>query len=100
MATQVAAGKLENGLALVRPPGHHAMYDEACGYCFFGNVAIAAACLLESPPLSVFHTEVPSGEISSDHQLVQAPRFKRILILDWDVHMGQGTQYAFYNDNR
>lgn len=100
MTVQVATGKLENGLALVRPPGHHAMYDEACGYCFFGNVAIAAASLLDSPPLSVYNPQSLCPKTVSRDQLVQGPRFKRILILDWDVHQGQGTQYTFYNDNR
>lgn len=100
MAIQVATGELENGLALVRPPGHHAMYDEACGYCFFGNVAVAAANLLDSPPLSVFNSQPPCTETVSFDQLAHVPRFKRILILDWDVHQGQGTQYTFYNDNR
>ncbi|KAM3178080.1 hypothetical protein ACTXT7_003272 [Hymenolepis weldensis] len=103
MAFQVASGKLVNGLALVRPPGHHAMYDEACGYCIFGNVSIAVASLLDSPPLSVYNPTPPNikSVISkAPKNLPQSPRFKRILIIDWDVHQGQGTQYTFYNDNR
>lgn len=104
MASQVASGKLVNGLALVRPPGHHAMYDEACGYCIYGNVSIAAASLLDSPPLSVYNP-TPSNIKSviskaPSKNLPKSPRFKRILIIDWDVHQGHGTQYTFYNDNR
>lgn len=59
-----------------RPPGHHAMTTEFCGYCFFNNVALAAQVALEKHKLS------------------------RILIVDWDVHHGQGTQQMFYEDPR
>uniref|UniRef100_A0A5K3F7I6 Hist_deacetyl domain-containing protein n=1 Tax=Mesocestoides corti TaxID=53468 RepID=A0A5K3F7I6_MESCO len=99
MASLVASGKLMNGLALVRPPGHHAMYNEACGYCFFNNVAIAAAHLLGSPPMSTFCPN-PSEVAVPPPKTPTFPQFKRILIVDWDVHQGQGTQFAFYNDNR
>jgi acetoin utilization deacetylase AcuC-like enzyme len=61
---------------IFRPPGHHAMKAEYCGYCFFNNVAIAA-------------------EIALRNNLC-----KRILIVDWDVHHGQATQRMFYNDPR
>ncbi|KAM7537903.1 hypothetical protein Aperf_G00000073041 [Anoplocephala perfoliata] len=104
LASQVGVGELKNALALIRPPGHHAMYDEACGYCIFSNVAVAAANLLDSPPLSVFNPS-PSSHKSAvlktpPQELAERRHFKRILIIDWDVHQGQGTQYAFYNDNR
>lgn len=59
-----------------RPPGHHAMKSEYCGYCFFNNVALAAEKALTSNWAS------------------------RILIVDWDVHHGQATQQMFYNDPR
>ncbi|KAJ8301755.1 hypothetical protein KUTeg_020742 [Tegillarca granosa] len=59
-----------------KPPGHHAMYNEFCGYCFLNNVAIAAK------------------------QAVDHYGLKRVLVIDWDVHHGQGTQYFFYNDPR
>lgn len=59
-----------------RPPGHHAMKSEFCGYCFFNNVALAADYALRTYNLS------------------------RILIVDWDVHHGQATQQMFYNDPR
>ncbi|VDN97124.1 unnamed protein product [Rodentolepis nana] len=104
LASQIANGKVANGLALVRPPGHHAMYDEACGYCIFGNVSIAVASLLDSLPLSLYNP-IPSKvrpltSTTSPKNSLRSPRFKRILIIDWDVHQGQGTQYNFYNDNR
>ncbi len=62
----------ERAFALVRPPGHHAEPERAMGFCFFNNVAIAAAEALE---------------IGAD----------RVLIVDWDVHHGNGTQAAFWD---
>lgn len=59
-----------------RPPGHHAMKNEYCGYCFFNNVAIAAKHALDNKGL------------------------QRVLIVDWDVHHGQATQQLFYEDPR
>uniref|UniRef100_A0A146M156 Protein deacetylase HDAC6 n=2 Tax=Lygus hesperus TaxID=30085 RepID=A0A146M156_LYGHE len=75
LVDEICNGKVQNGMALVRPPGHHAMRGEYCGYCFFNNVALAA-----------------------EHALSKG--LKRILIVDWDVHHGQGTQQMFYNDPR
>lgn len=63
-------------LKYFRPPGHHAMKSEYCGYCFFNNVAIAAEKVLSSNLAS------------------------KILIVDWDIHHGQATQQMFYNDPR
>ncbi|XP_011384531.1 histone deacetylase 6 isoform X2 [Pteropus vampyrus] len=71
----VLAGEVLNGVAVVRPPGHHAEQDAACGFCFFNSVAVAAR-----------HAQVISG-----HAL-------RILIVDWDVHHGNGTQHIFEED--
>jgi acetoin utilization deacetylase AcuC-like enzyme len=68
----VLAGEAHNAFAIVRPPGHHALANRAMGFCFFNNVAIAAAALI------------------ANHGL------KRVLILDWDVHHGNGTQELFY----
>jgi len=68
----VVAGQVDNGFAFVRPPGHHAEYAQAMGFCLFNNVAIGARHLINS------------------HQL------DRVLILDWDVHHGNGTQHSFY----
>ncbi|CAN0384743.1 unnamed protein product [Lampetra planeri] len=74
LAYKVAAGELKNGFAVVRPPGHHAEESIAMGFCFFNSVAIAARVLQQK--LNV----------------------KRVLIVDWDVHHGNGTQQAFYSD--
>uniref|UniRef100_A0A5S6Q3G7 Hist_deacetyl domain-containing protein n=1 Tax=Trichuris muris TaxID=70415 RepID=A0A5S6Q3G7_TRIMR len=71
-AKAVVNGKCAGAIALVRPPGHHAMIKEANGFCIFNNVGVAAAYALE-------HLGV-----------------KRVLIVDWDVHYGQGVQQAFY----
>ncbi|XP_041038416.1 histone deacetylase 4-like isoform X2 [Carcharodon carcharias] len=74
LAFKVASGKLKNGFAIVRPPGHHAEPSTAMGFCFFNSVAIAAK------------------------QLLQKSNAKKILIVDWDVHHGNGTQQVFYSD--
>ncbi|NWR17534.1 HDA10 deacetylase, partial [Emberiza fucata] len=70
----VMAGKVRNGMALVRPPGHHSQRNAANGFCLFNNVAIAAE-----------YAKLKYG-------------LQRILIVDWDVHHGQGTQYIFEED--
>nr|XP_045219312.1 polyamine deacetylase HDAC10 isoform X10 [Macaca fascicularis] len=70
----VLTGAVQNGLALVRPPGHHSQRAAANGFCVFNNVAIAAA-----------HAKQKHG-------------LHRILIVDWDVHHGQGIQYLFEDD--
>ncbi|KAJ4927310.1 hypothetical protein JOQ06_015043 [Pogonophryne albipinna] len=74
LALKVAQGELKNGFAVVRPPGHHANHSSPLGFCFFNSVAIAAKQL--------------------QHKL----HVSKILIVDWDVHHGNGTQEAFYND--
>jgi acetoin utilization deacetylase AcuC-like enzyme len=70
----VAAAEHTNGFALVRPPGHHALKNRAMGFCLFNTIAIGARYL----------KRVHGAE--------------RVLIMDWDVHHGNGTQEAFYND--
>ncbi|KAI9061652.1 histone deacetylase complex protein [Trametes sanguinea] len=70
----VARGEVKKAFAIVRPPGHHAEPDEHMGFCFFNNVSIAAKVVQ-------LRTSV-----------------KKILILDWDVHHGNGTQRAFNDD--
>jgi acetoin utilization deacetylase AcuC-like enzyme len=73
-ARLVADGEAGTAFAAARPPGHHAPADRAMGFCLFNNVAVAARWL-------------------------QAERgFTRILIVDWDVHHGNGTQDIFYAD--
>nr|XP_023682593.1 histone deacetylase 7-like isoform X2 [Paramormyrops kingsleyae] len=74
LAFKVATGELKNGFAVVRPPGHHATHSAPMGFCFFNSVAIAAKQL--------------------QHKL----NASKILIVDWDVHHGNGTQEAFYSD--
>ncbi|MBI4639342.1 MAG: class II histone deacetylase [Candidatus Tectomicrobia bacterium] len=66
--------RVANAYALIRPPGHHAVADLGKGFCVFNNVVIAAKFLQEQY------------------------RLTRILIVDWDVHHGNGTQDAFYED--
>lgn len=70
----VLTGAVHNGLALVRPPGHHSQKEAANGFCVFNNVAIAAK-----------HAKQKYG-------------LQRILIVDWDIHHGQGIQYIFDDD--
>lgn len=72
--TAVHSGKLKNAFALVRPPGHHAERSQAMGFCLFNNVAIGARFAQETLHLG------------------------RVLILDWDLHHGNGTQHSFEND--
>ncbi len=74
LACAVARGRLRSGFAAVRPPGHHAEPGRAMGFCLFNNVAIAARALQRSEQLD------------------------RILIVDWDVHHGNGTQVLFEED--
>jgi acetoin utilization deacetylase AcuC-like enzyme len=72
----LAAGEIDNGFALVRPPGHHAERDRTSGFCLFNNVAVAAQYGLERLGM------------------------ERILIIDWDIHHGNGTQHSFYDTDR
>jgi acetoin utilization deacetylase AcuC-like enzyme len=69
----VLAGQVDNGIALVRPPGHHAERARAMGFCLFNNVAIAAAHLRRCG-------------------------VARVLVVDWDLHHGNGTQHLFERD--
>lgn len=71
----VMEGKLKKVFALIRPPGHHAEADRGMGFCIFNNVAVAA--------------EVTRRKYKKE----------RILIIDWDVHHGNGTQDIFYQDD-
>ncbi|BGO97405.1 Histone deacetylase clr3 [Rhodotorula toruloides ATCC 204091] len=88
MARAVAEGQIRNGFAIVRPPGHHAEPEEAMGFCFFNNAAVAAKWL-RTVYGSGTQKDVNGKEI----------KMNRILILDWDVHHGNGTQRAFEDDD-
>lgn len=70
-ALEVAERRLDNAFCAVRPPGHHAEFDSAMGFCYFNNIALAAEFL--------------SREMG----------FQRVLIVDFDVHHGNGTQHFF-----
>lgn len=69
---RIMKGEVQNAFALIRPPGHHAESNRAMGFCLFNNVAIAASYALK------------------------AHRIGRALIIDWDLHHGNGTQHSFY----
>ncbi len=70
----VCTGRVENAFAVVRPPGHHATPTKGMGFCLFNNVALAAR-----------HAQTIHG-------------LERVLIVDWDVHHGNGTQDTFFED--
>ncbi len=70
----IMTGDIDHAFCAVRPPGHHAEADRAMGFCFLNTVAIAARYIQEHHGL------------------------QRVLIVDWDVHHGNGTQHAFYED--
>lgn len=73
---RVIRGEDTQAFCLVRPPGHHALFHAAMGFCLFNNIAVAAKMALEE-----------SG-------------VERVLIVDWDVHHGNGTQAAFWEEPR
>ena len=70
----ILSGSVDHVFCAVRPPGHHAEHDRAMGFCLFNNVAIAA------------------------RYVQQRYQLTRVLIVDWDVHHGNGTQHSFYRD--
>ena len=72
--TRVVQGQDRQALCLVRPPGHHALADAPMGFCLFGNVAVGARLAVQSLGVN------------------------RVLIVDWDVHHGNGTQAMFWTD--
>jgi acetoin utilization deacetylase AcuC-like enzyme len=72
----IMKGEVDNAYCLVRPPGHHAVHESAMGFCLFNNVAVAARYAL-------------------DHYGLE-----RVMIIDYDVHHGNGTQEMFYSDPR
>lgn len=74
LADRLMDAEIESGFALVRPPGHHAEHNRAMGFCIFNNIAVAARYL------------------EKRHGL------KRVIIVDFDLHHGNGTQHSFYRD--
>ena len=66
--------QIDNGIALVRPPGHHAEEGEICGFCFFNTISIAAK-----------HARLKHG-------------LEKVMVIDWDIHHGNGIQNIFYDD--
>ena len=75
-AKMVVAGEVDNAFCLVRPPGHHAEANKAMGFCLFNNVALAAQFAI--------------------HEL----DLQRVMIVDWDLHHGNGTQHSFYDSEK
>ncbi|HEX7450572.1 MAG TPA: histone deacetylase [Pirellulales bacterium] len=73
---RIVRGEAKTALCLVRPPGHHALHANAMGFCLFNNIAVAA--------------RVATAEFALD----------RVLVVDWDVHHGNGTQDAFWRDEQ
>lgn len=73
---EIFAKNIDNGFLLCRPPGHHAIYSRAMGFCIFNNIALSA------------------------YYLKKQYNLEKILIVDWDLHHGNGTQDSFYNDNQ
>jgi len=75
LARALVTGEARRGIALVRPPGHHAERESAMGFCLLNNIAVAA------------HAALQAGA-------------RKVAIIDWDVHHGNGTEHAFESDPR
>ncbi len=72
----ILSGEIDTAFVLARPPGHHAEHDRAMGFCLFNHVAVAGGHLLANCGL------------------------EKVLIIDWDVHHGNGTQHIFYDSDK
>jgi acetoin utilization deacetylase AcuC-like enzyme len=140
LTRKVAAGELQNGFAVIRPPGHHAECHTAMGFCLYNNVAVAAQVILneskkqkeeiEEEKETETEKEINKGNesetenkeekkeeeeeakegdsttnteasLSSSSSTTTTPTsgIERILIVDWDVHHGNGTQNMFYQSS-
>ncbi|KAH9810357.1 hypothetical protein DFH28DRAFT_1034147 [Melampsora americana] len=77
MCRAVVEGRIRNGFAVVRPPGHHSEPEDPSGFCVFNNAAVTAKWL----------------------RTIYPDKIRRILLIDWDVHHGNGTQRSFYYDS-
>jgi acetoin utilization deacetylase AcuC-like enzyme len=82
----ILANDVRRAFALVRPPGHHAFADHGEGFCLFNNIAFAAQQAL--------------GAFGLDNEDALLPALQRLMIVDWDVHHGNGTEDIFYHDPR
>lgn len=74
LSLKVAGSEIKNGFAIVRPPGHHAEHQQAMGFCFFNSIGVAVK------------------------QIRKRLDMEKVLIIDWDVHHGNGIQQIFYDD--
>lgn len=75
LCDNILSGKIKNGIAVIRPPGHHAESDKCMGFCIFNNVAIVAKNMIKKYDLT------------------------KVAIIDWDVHHGNATQHTFEDDD-
>ena len=96
LTKDIISGNIQNGLCLIRPPGHHAMKTEPNGFCLFNNVGIAAKYALLNESFKNCDTNNSEPQINEDVDM--RIKVRKILIVDFDVHHGQGTQYGFYDD--
>lgn len=77
MCRAVVEGRIRNGFAVVRPPGHHSEPEDPSGFCVFNNAAVTAKWL----------------------RTIYPDKIRRVLLIDWDVHHGNGIQRSFYHDS-